>query len=98
MEFKYVMYRVDNQLVPIIFPEHMVHSLVFEAIRRYYAMEADDLALKECRRPELVSAGKVAFIACAGCYDKSESLGIGSRGDLDANVIELYNYFHGHEV
>lgn len=75
---------------PIIFPDNMVHSLVSDAIKGYFADEASDLHMP---RPEMriVSAGNISF-DLMWCSGKSESLKVESRPDDEAFIGNIdYN-------
>lgn len=95
---KYVMFEVQDgrssmkRLVPIIFPDFMVHVDAKQYIRRWLHREHD------CCTIEPVSAGFIDFLHPKHdgifCHGESESLQLKSRPE-DARIIETYNYTHG---
>ena len=84
---KYVMIRRGSQVLPIIFPDFLVHDEVAHAI----------VAVVEKMEPPMavgvVSAGDVQLgggvVSCSG---GSQTLGLQSRNRLDANVIMVGHY------
>lgn len=87
---KYVMFSVEvggvTKLVPIIFPDFMVHEDVAIAIKSI---------LEETHKftPKIESAGDIDLgrVECSG---ESETLKLKSRAQ-DSHIINQYNYFHG---
>jgi hypothetical protein len=88
---KYIMFEVTHgrgankitRLVPIIFPNILVHA---------------DVAAQVQRVPGLVGAkivrGGEAHIACYDAFGSSETLNV-KAAEKDADVISRYDYFHG---
>lgn len=72
-----------SQETPIIFPEHLVHSIVADAL-----MQSPILGL---RKPEVVAAGEVQ-LHDAVCSGRSGSLHIDSRGVEDSRLIFGVDY------
>lgn len=88
---KYIMLKVDLQdgltkLVPIIFPDFMVHEDVCISIRRI-------LAGRHKMESEIYSAGEINFQE-PHCSGKSETLKV-HASDADSAIIATYDYFHG---
>ena len=82
---KYIMFEKklpDDmvQIVPVIFPEALVHSDVAEVMRR----------LKGIRGLEPVAAGSINMLAQT-CYGKSETLQLNARSQ-DAETINFVDY------
>ena len=89
---KYIMLEVVpyegaplEQHVPIIFPDQLTHSCMFEAVMRS----------KDFRRNHVsvVSAGFINLDDCT-VYGRSETLGVASR-EQDTETIRNYEYYHG---
>lgn len=84
---KYIMLRTeDDMLVPVIFPNWMVHSIVTKYVKHM-------LNSAHQFRSEVVSAGDIYFTH-VNCSGKSETLGVQSLPG-DAAVIESYDYTNG---
>lgn len=84
---KYVMIRRGGQVLPIIFPDFLVHSDIAEAVIGVLEnMDGDKLLPRE-----VVSAGDVS-IPVAGCSGSSETLGVGSRYLTDDQLITFGHY------
>lgn len=81
---KYVMFVQENPelklFVPIVFPSHMVHKDVAEA------MIAGPLAGYTVH-----SAGEVSPLSME-CFGKSTTLGVKSDGDADTLRIQMNDY------
>jgi hypothetical protein len=92
-EFKYIMVKVRDRFVPVIFPTHLVHALMFDAMTAYYIQEARTLQRPDWERPTALSAGSIQ-IDVEGCYGQSESLKV-KAGANDALLIETYPYTAG---
>lgn len=98
MGWKYIMMEVTlgermnkadelKILMPVIFPDKMVHSIMAEAMRTV-------LATHGMARCEPVSAGSIEHIKAIDLDGESETLGIASKpGDTEA--INMYSYLHG---
>lgn len=87
---KYIMFEIEapvKRLVPIIFPDFMVHADIATVIR---------VVLEDEHKM------KVKGVKSAGTYSvlnyetsgHSDSLGIDSKKN-DCDVIRMYDYFHG---
>lgn len=88
---KYIMLKVSLQdgltkLVPIIFPDFMVHEDVAEVIKVC-------LAMQHKMESEVYSAGEITFEE-PHCSGKSETLKV-DASDADSAIIAMYDYFHG---
>lgn len=83
---KYVMFKCDDRLVPVIFPNFMVHSVIAKYFGHMLASTHD-------MPNEVLSAGEIHFdnVECSG---ESATLKVGSRAE-DSDVIETYDYTHG---
>jgi hypothetical protein len=88
---KYVMLKIKqgsiNRLVPIIFPDLLVHSEVAKYIGNML------LRTKTAQAVTPISAGDIDLNVSL-VYGKSETLGLTACED-DSNVIRDYSYFHG---
>jgi hypothetical protein len=91
---KYVMLRCRigsiTKMVPIIFPNELVHQDVAEAITHLIGM-------KHGWDAEVVGAGEVGGLDVSACSGGSETLSVSSRKE-DASVINGYDYWHGIET
>lgn len=76
--------------LPVIFPDKLVHKDM--------AMHVKSVAWATWPRcnVNVVSAGEIQ-LSDVQCFGKSETLGVESREDADAHVIETYDYLHGIE-
>ena len=101
MGYKYIIIRKGNQELPIIFPDSMVHKLVFQAIRAMTRAElrmmapmlSEEALTKGAKSVEIVSAGSITFDV--GTVDGfSETLGVKSRPS-DGAMIQRFPYTHG---
>lgn len=84
---KYVMIRRGNQVLPIIFPDYLVHDDVAKSI-------IDLLAKRDgpkLQPRKAVAAGEVTIFD-AKCEGRSETLGLASRGQVDSFSIKLGHY------
>lgn len=70
---------------PIIFPQELVHSEVFENIKKLIGDNVD-----------VTAAGEVSLFDGVTCSGHSETLEIGSRGEEDERLFRTYDYFHGY--
>lgn len=95
---KYVILRVDTQGAlefPVIFPEHLSHRNVAEALLPVLA--------KDFKAPtRAVSAGFMhstelldTDFSDPAVYGKSVTLNMESRPELDHQIIHLQDYVHG---
>lgn len=87
---KYVMLSVEvagiTKMVPIIFPDFMIHEDVAKAVRSI---------LTETHKftPKIESAGDIDLGVCE-CSGRSETLKIESH-PRDSVTVSQYTYFHG---
>lgn len=101
MGFKYIIVKKGNQELPIIFPDSMVHSLMFKCIRAMtkaeikavYPMATDKMLKDAADSLEVVSAGSIT-IDVGATTGSSETLGKHSRPE-DAAAIQAFPYTHG---
>lgn len=103
MAWKYIVVRAGNQEVPVIFPEHMVHSLMSALMQEYFVAAAMTVMPAEFRTDRVrddirkgvkaVAAGSITFDV-GTCTGGSETLKLQSR-QVDAELIAGYNYHHG---
>lgn len=101
MAWKYVIVKVGNTEVPVIFPSRMVHALVVDHIKDYFVGEAKMVtpflakaSLRQLRDQLVaVSAGECEIIV-RSASGSSETLGIASRPD-DKNRINMHPYTGG---
>lgn len=93
---KYIVVEVTHKTIvrelPFIFPESFVHKSMYQMVEREYLFDhkADSV--------RCVAAGFISSLGVApagGCYGKSESLEIASRGEEDDNIIPMLDYTHG---
>jgi len=83
---KYIVLRVQDQELPVIFPEQMIHSLVAEALSKMPSMAG----------AVPVSAGQLSSLDIgSGCHGNSTTLGLSSRGVQDDQLIQMMDYLHG---
>jgi hypothetical protein len=96
MNLKYIMLRIQEggrsghmRLVPILFPEAMVHATMAEAL-------VDAVRVEQApAKVDVVSAGQVRIDAeDVVVHDRSESLMLRPHTD-DARIIATINYTHG---
>ena len=104
---KYIVCRVQNDKeivcdIPFVFPDMMVHSMVFAQMRALLEMQF----FHSKKRNEVIalSAGEFSSMAFeehimetnpnqAGmCHGKSDSLGVKSRGKEDDVLIRMADY------
>lgn len=82
---KYIMLSTEftgvTKLVPIIFPDFLVHSMVADAIKPLISGSV------------VVSAGDIQM-GVYNCSGASETLGVESK-ESDLGVIDTYDYLHG---
>lgn len=85
MGWKYIVVRAGNQDIPVLFPDSLVHQDVAERI----------CAIKDLRdRPggsKTIAAGSLCVMA-HGVGGDSETLKLTSRGDIDQNLIDSFEY------
>jgi len=95
---KYIVIKVDQgrivREIPIIFPDDLVHKEVLDAVR----------TMRGFSSVPCVSAGFVSSLDVGlhpvrdgyiNCYDGSASVGVNSRGAVDALLISEMDYSHG---
>lgn len=89
---KYIMIKEKTthyeRMIPVIFPEMLVHKDVYESILHMMYLTNDD-----DNEYELVSAG--FYNIGDKCSGYSESLKIQSEPERDTMIIDTYNYTHG---
>lgn len=102
MAWKYIVMQVGNREVPIIFPDHLVHKGIAQAMKLYFGqlalsassgMMTRDALKKLIKDLQPVSAGSITFDV-GKCAGKSDSLGVRSRPS-DTDLIENFEYTHG---
>lgn len=95
---KYIVCRVNRDGeqfldVPFVFPNLLVHSMVFSQMRALLENQYFDSKAKT--EVVALSAGDIIFSETGWCSGKSESLGVVSRGELDDKLIILNDYGSG---
>jgi hypothetical protein len=104
MAWKYVIMRVGNREVPVLFPESMVHAHMAEMMQLYFATEAQFLAggvlstdavRKIADSVTAASAGSCEVRVLVARDSGSETLGIKSRFH-DTAVINMHPYTGGY--
>lgn len=101
MGWKYIIVRKGNQELPIIFPDSMVHSLMFKCIRAMtkaeirtvYPMATKKMLEDAADSLVAVSAGSITLDVGA-TTGGSETLGVQARAE-DAGAIQRFPYDHG---
>lgn len=102
MSWKYIVVRLANREVPVIFPTSMVHAEMAECVKELYAREAQFLANGQLRPENLqtikdavvpVAAGECSIIV-EGVGGNSETLKLTPRAG-DAAWLTLFPYHHG---
>lgn len=84
---KYVMVRRGGQVLPIIFPDFLVHEDIANAVLAVLEkMDGPKLLPRE-----IVSAGDVV-IPAAACSGSSQTLGVGSRFNMDSHIVTFGHY------
>lgn len=91
MSWKYIMVKVDDRQIPIIFPNELVHADVWKYLRRPFFDQA------KLSDPTVVSAGFVEGMAVAIACGESETLKLKSR-DEDTRIINNHPYEKGRET
>lgn len=92
---KYIVCRVTLKRrkfldVPVVFPDLMVHSVMYEAIARGLA---EQFTPAEGYRVRPLSAGSLASIDNRfECHGDSTSLKLKSRGSKDTHLLRLSDY------
>lgn len=90
MAWKYIMFRTaQGQLLPVIFPDVMVHNEVANGIRR---------AHPPLRSAAIESAGTIDGISPFNLGGDSETLRLQSIPGRDNHVITSFQYNHGYDV
>lgn len=80
--------------VPFVFPDMLVHSMVFEQMRALLSMQY----FKNNKKTEVVaySAGELSSFGVLGdagmCGGKSTSLGVESKGKEDDQLMRMADY------
>lgn len=88
-EFKYIMFKIPGpieRLVPVIFPDLLVHELVGNALK---TMKGDQMLAEA----EVVSAGSIN-LGPVETFGKSTTLKVDAK-ESDAQIIMQYPYWHG---
>lgn len=84
---KYVVVKVGNNAYPVIFPDHLVHedmaNAVIEVLRKARPSDGHTAAA--------ISAGDVTIFD-AECSGRSSTLDMESRGDTDSLLIRVGHY------
>ncbi len=93
--FKYVLFSMTTnkeethgKLIPIIFPEHIMHSDMDDAMTAY-AVQSGSRDNEYYKRMTPVSAGFIDLLTLS-CFGESESLELRSREDMDSEIIREY--------
>jgi hypothetical protein len=84
---KYVVVKVGNNAYPIIFPSHLVHEDVANAVIGVLR----DARPKDGHTAAAISAGDVTIFD-AECAGRSETLAMESRGRIDKLLITTGQY------
>lgn len=70
--------------LPFIFPDFMIHLAVYENVKQSLVLQYD------CEFVHIISAGETVLNGTGiKCFGESTSLGVVSRGIIDASLIEL---------
>jgi hypothetical protein len=77
---KYIIYQMDDFQIPITFPEHVVHKMV--SVRFFPPMSGHSV------KPIAAGFYTVDSAMQVTCSGKSESMGLKSRGVVDAKLIK----------
>lgn len=83
---KYILFQLGDQLIPVLFPDQMVHRDMAHAIQGWPFLRMKDATI--------VSAGTVSGVTCSMTSDESKTLNVVAR-DEDATVINTYDYCFG---
>ncbi len=88
---KYIVFKRRNRggatLMPVVFPNHLVHSMVAES------MTAKGAPLAGYKAD---SAGEVSLMDCK-CHGKSETLNLIAKADRDSRLLLMHDYGIGYE-
>ena len=87
--YKYVMIRVGEVDLPTLFPSHLPHRGMTQAVERLLYKEAPRIVMDS----EVISAGFVAIEANA-TLDRSESLDLSPRAEDLREINAQYRYAH----
>ncbi len=95
MAWKYIVMEIETSggtkfAFPVIFPDKMIHAEVF-AVAKFAVPTANP----EGSNVRVVAAGAIEHVTVDGLGGRSTTLGIASRGDEDAKLIDVYSYCHG---
>lgn len=93
-DWKYVMFEANGQMVPVIFPNTLIHQDMADGAGhaiRHHVIRAKPGNWSS----KLVSAGFVANLAVLSAYGKSESLDNLKSGKDDTQIINEMPYCHG---
>lgn len=99
---KYLIVKTGNREVPFIFPDDLVHAIMLESIKDYYARTAMLMAngmlgpksLEEIRSAVVAVAGGDIVLDLSVCSGRSETCGVSARPG-DAAHIASYPYTGG---
>lgn len=94
-DWKYVMWEANGAMVPILFPNTLIHA----EVARYAggAVRQHVIATRPNNwSSSVVSAGFVSSLLVTGVHGESETLGIKSREE-DRGFINTWPYTHGME-
>lgn len=87
---KYVMIQRGHQVLPVIFPDYLVHEDVANAIISVLTnMDGNKLTPRQAIAAGDVTLGGFKMVSCSG---HSETLKLESRGDLDERLIIAGHY------
>lgn len=95
-DWKYISYLANDQQLPIIFPNDLIH----EEVNQYMGMAVREHVITQ--RPKdwtsgVLSAGFISGLAVTGVHGLSESMGNLRSREPDASIINLMPYDHGRE-
>jgi len=81
---KYIVIAVEGEELPFLFDERIVHSDMLESVRAMRVGRGQGWS-RPYRGAACIAAG---FITPRGhCFGESESIGVGSRGEVDDALI-----------
>lgn len=103
MSWKYVIVRLGNTEVPVIFPERLVHAHVAMMLRSMFAAEAQVLSNGVLSAQAIQQvAESVVPVAAGSCeidvfatHGRSETLNLGAR-PADAAFMNMLQYTGGY--
>lgn len=86
MQFKYIIMNDGMLDIPVIFSELISHRDAYRGLK-----DAVNSPAASRETPKVVGAGRITLYPKVECYGDSHTLGVVSRGQVDADVIFLYN-------